>query len=413
MAIAAPSGAWLLVECGVSAPVALPVPRQACIGLARAVLFSGVAVGAGSTAGAEQGVAEKMLLLTDGDPAVAAWLACAETGGRQDGRLVQLMAETLVVADDLQAGRAVAARFLDPDGWRRSCEAGARPRAGEWPQRVAAAAGGVEGPGQAAAVEPADEALLLREAVRAAVALTLGDARFEAAVADSRLAAMRELAYGAGHEINNPLANIATRAQSLLLEEHDAERRRKLSTIVDQAFRARDMIGGLMLFARPPKPRADDLDVGAVVTAVLESAQPLAASRSACLDFSPSPRPIVVRVDRAQVEEALRAVVTNALEAVAPGGRVVLAVGGTDADGAVDDMSMPTCDIVVSDDGHGMDEETLRRAFDPFFSGREAGRGAGLGLSKAWRLIGVNGGRVAIDSRIGHGTRVTVTLPRR
>jgi signal transduction histidine kinase len=58
-----------------------------------------------------------------------------------------------------------------------------------------------------------------------------------------------------------------------------------------------------------------------------------------------------------------------------------------------------------------MDGETMRRAFDPFFSGREAGRGAGLGLSKAWRLIEANGGDVVLESRPGQGTQVTVTLP--
>ena len=66
--------------------------------------------------------------------------------------------------------------------------------------------------------------------------------------------AIRELAYGAGHEINNPLANIAARAQALLYDEHEPERQRRLAIIVDQAFRARDMIGGLMIFARPPQP---------------------------------------------------------------------------------------------------------------------------------------------------------------
>jgi signal transduction histidine kinase len=58
-----------------------------------------------------------------------------------------------------------------------------------------------------------------------------------------------------------------------------------------------------------------------------------------------------------------------------------------------------------------MDAATLRRAFDPFFSGREAGRGIGLGLPKAWRLIELNGGTVAVDSRPGGGTRVTVAVP--
>lgn len=68
--------------------------------------------------------------------------------------------------------------------------------------------------------------------------LTKLQLHFEQAVADARMESMRELAYGAGHEINNPLANIAARAQSLLIGEVDGERRKRLATVVDQAFRA-------------------------------------------------------------------------------------------------------------------------------------------------------------------------------
>ena len=67
--------------------------------------------------------------------------------------------------------------------------------------------------------------------------------------------------------------------------------------------------------------------------------------------------------------------------------------------------------VVISDDGRGMDADTARRAFDPFFSGREAGRGIGLGLPKALRLVESSGGSVSVDSRQGRGTRVTVALP--
>ena len=92
----------------------------------------------------------------------------------------------------------------------------------------------------------------------------------------------------------------------------------------------------------------------------------------------------------------------NAVEAVDDGGHVT--VSGRDAGSMTE--------IEVSDDGRGMDATTLRRAFDPFFSGREAGRGIGLGLPKAWRLVELNGGTVAVDSRPAGGTRVTVSLPR-
>ncbi len=76
---------------------------------------------------------------------------------------------------------------------------------------------------------------------------------FERRLEEEKLAALVELAYGASHEINNPLANIATRAQVLLREEPHPERRRMLSAIHAQAMRAHEMIADLMLFARPPR----------------------------------------------------------------------------------------------------------------------------------------------------------------
>jgi signal transduction histidine kinase len=229
----------------------------------------------------------------------------------------------------------------------------------------------------------------------------MNDPHFEAALAEARLEALREFAYGAGHEINNPLANIAARAQALLVDEQDPERRRRLSTIVDQAFRARDMIGGLMVFARPPRPQPAAVPLGDVVRSVLEPLRTSVAARGLRLEYAPPPMPLEVFVDVGQVAEALRAVVQNAVEAVDDGGHVT--VSGRAADGMAE--------IEVADDGRGMDAATLRRAFDPFFSGRDAGRGIGLGLPKAWRLLELNGGAAVVDARPGGGTRVTVSLP--
>lgn len=225
--------------------------------------------------------------------------------------------------------------------------------------------------------------------------------RFDAAVADARLEAVRSLAYGAGHEINNPLANIAARAQALLIDEKDPERRRKLSTIVDQAFRARDMIGGLMVFARPPRPRPTRSDLNEVVRGVVEASRAAAEPRGIRLDHTPSPAAIAVWIDVAQVADALRALMQNAIEAVADGGRVLIEAVAEGDGGRV----------TVADDGPGMPGDTARRAFDPFFSGRDAGRGIGLGLPKALRLIEVNGGTLTIQAAVGRGTVVAVSLP--
>lgn len=234
--------------------------------------------------------------------------------------------------------------------------------------------------------------------------------RFEQAVAEARLEAMRQLAYGAGHEINNPLANIATRAQSLLPGESDPERRRRLAAIIDQAFRARDMIGGLMIFARPPKPVVATVAIADVARKAVESIASLASAKGILVTLRLPEDAPQGRWDRSQLEEALRAILLNAVEAGGEGGTIEVDVEVDripDGSGRMIRMGR----IRMADDGPGMDRETLDRAFDPFFSGREAGRGIGIGLPKAWRLVEINGGRTIIDSRAGAGTTVSVLLP--
>ncbi len=254
-----------------------------------------------------------------------------------------------------------------------------------------------------AAVTPPDPAVLVEAIAIAREYLRLQE-EFDARIAEARLESLRELAYGAGHEINNPLANIAARAQALLPDEHDPERRRRLATIVDQAFRARDMIGGLMIFARPPRAQPVATTLDDIVRPAIESLHPQALARGIRLDYSPPPAPVAIRVDAIQVSEAVRMLLVNAFEAVDDGGRIRVEAALNDSDRGV---------ILIADDGHGMDAETASKACDPFFSGREAGRGIGLGLPKARRLVEASGGSLAIESRPGHGTQCFIALPAR
>jgi signal transduction histidine kinase len=109
--------------------------------------------------------------------------------------------------------------------------------------------------------------------------------------------------------------------------------------------------------------------------------------------------PLEAFIDAAHVSEALRLLITNAVEAAAG----VSVTCGHAATGG--------CLVTIDDDGPGMDAATLQRAFDPFSSGREAGRGIGLGLPKAWRLLETNGCRLDVGPRPGRGIRVSVWLP--
>ncbi len=218
----------------------------------------------------------------------------------------------------------------------------------------------------------------------------------------AKLDAMKELAYGASHEINNPLANIALRAQTLLKREDDPDKRKALEAMHRAAMRAHEMISDLMLFARPPQLVRAPVDVGAVVKEVAAELAPRAESGDTLLLVAGAPSPVVANVDAAQLAVAVRAVVENSLDALGQGGEVRIEVDNRHAEAV----------IRVIDNGPGVPAEVRPHVFDPFFSGREAGRGLGFGLSKCWRIVTDHGGAVRLDSEPGQGVTVTITLPK-
>ena len=254
------------------------------------------------------------------------------------------------------------------------------------------------------------------------------DTEFAAAVESAKLEALYNFAYGLSHEINNPLANITTRAQTLLVDEKNPERRRKLATIVQQAFRAHEMIADLMLFARPPAIRPEAVDLVALVDLVLGEMQEQAREQGTHLSRTGDVGPLAAHVDRTQIAVALKAIVQNALEAVREGGSVqVRAERGTgnaeqgiipsphfsksSSDSPHSPLRAANLLLTVTDTGPGISDHIRSHIFDPFFSGREAGRGLGLGLSKAWRIIDLHGGRLDVNSSMGQGATFTIALP--
>ena len=233
--------------------------------------------------------------------------------------------------------------------------------------------------------------------------LALLESEFGHAVETAKLEAMRQLAYGASHEINNPLANISARAQTLLQDERDPERRRRLAAINSQAFRAHEMIADMMLFARPPQPVPLDVQLPALADDVIRRlAEDAAAQKTELVRVGPD-EPLVTRVDPTQIRVALRALLTNSLESLGDGGRIEVSVGrGSEAG---------TAQIVVSDNGPGIRPEDRPHIFDPFYSGREAGRGLGFGLSKCWRIVTAHGGRIEVLDSSARGASFRITLP--
>ena len=227
----------------------------------------------------------------------------------------------------------------------------------------------------------------------------LAEARidFDHRLRDAKLAALAEFAAGASHEINNPLAVISGNAQWLRAREADPDKAQNLQTIVRQTRRIHDLLTGARQFSCPSHAKAGSHSL----VALLEKVRGDAAEAESRIDIHPD-ADSVVRADGEQIRAALGHLVRNALEAVGPDGRVTL--GSTIHDDRIE--------IHIDDGGPGPDENAIEHLFDPFFSGRSAGRGRGLGLSIAWALAKNNGGDVRWAGREPGRTRFTLTLPK-
>jgi len=216
---------------------------------------------------------------------------------------------------------------------------------------------------------------------------------------------MAEFAAGAGHEINNPLAIISGHAQLLLRQATHPEWQRMLATIVSQAQRAHEMIADARLFARPPKPVLASVNYFELLQTVMEEYAPQAAARKVRLELATCPDSLEIfqgQADRSQILTVLGAIVKNALEAVPENGVVSLAIRADTTD----------VEISIADNGPGISPEVRDHLFDPFYSGRQAGRGLGMGLSKAWRIVTLHGGTIDVQSKPGKETVFRIRLPR-
>jgi len=229
-------------------------------------------------------------------------------------------------------------------------------------------------------------------------------AEYDARLEREKLDAMKELAYGASHEINNPLANISARAQALLRDEQHPERRRALEAIRQQAVRAHEMISDLMLFARPPALDLQTVDLTELLRTVSESLSAECERRNVRLLLQLPDKAVIIRADAQQLSVAVAALCRNALEAIGASGTVEILLRDVA-------HSADTIAIEVTDTGTAMTAEVRRHLFDPFFSGREAGRGLGFGMSKCWRIVTDHGGTVGVHSEPAEGTAISLQLP--
>ena len=224
-----------------------------------------------------------------------------------------------------------------------------------------------------------------------------------------KMASLGKLSSVIAHELNNPLAGILTYARliqkRLSRGETDRERcevmEKEITLIADEARRCGDIVKNLLFFARGREGEYHQADLNDVIEKSIKLVQHKIDLYEINLEVHLPSDPLVATCDQNQIQQAVLAMIINAIEAMPDGGRLSISLTRED----------PKASIRISDTGVGISKEDQQRIFEPFFTTKEEGRGTGLGLSVAFGIIQSHAGKIAVNSTLGKGTTFEITLP--
>ncbi|HEX8735477.1 MAG TPA: ATP-binding protein, partial [Pyrinomonadaceae bacterium] len=225
-----------------------------------------------------------------------------------------------------------------------------------------------------------------------------------------KLAAVGRLASGVVHEINNPLATISACAEALETRVSEGifdvspeveDLREYLSLIRSEAFRCKTITNGLLDFSRARAGNRAPIDMGLTVksSARLIAHQKRGDNIEIKLELAENLP--TVNADEGQMQQAVIALSTNAIDAMPGGGTLTLRASSQNGRVVIE----------IQDTGHGIAPEDLPKVFEPFFTTKEIGKGTGLGLAVCYGIVTEHGGRLAVRSNVGVGTTFTIYLP--
>ena len=224
-------------------------------------------------------------------------------------------------------------------------------------------------------------------------------------IQSEKMASVGQLAAGVAHEINNPLGTILLYSHMILekLEQKDS-RREELDTIAKEATRCRDIVRGLLDFARQRKLQAENVDVNKILEEGLSLVAAQPAFQKVEIDKTLDPSLPATEGDPVQLKEVFLNILSNAGEAMPGGGRVTVV-------SRFREVGSHPIEIMIRDTGQGIPQENLNKLFMPFFTTKKIGQGTGLGLAIAYGIVKMHRGAIEVQSKVGEGTTFWVKLP--
>jgi PAS domain S-box-containing protein len=243
-------------------------------------------------------------------------------------------------------------------------------------------------------------------------------ARLEAQLQQAqKMESVGRLAGGVAHDFNNMLVVILGHTEMALEQVDPAQPlHADLEEIRKAAERSASLTRQLLAFARKQTIAPKVLDLNQTVEGMLTMLERL-IGEDVHLSWLPKADLWPVIVDRSQIDQLLTNLCVNARDAIADVGKITIETGNSAIDEAycADHAGFMAGEYVllaVTDDGCGMDKETLSHLFEPFFTTKEMGKGTGLGLATVYGIVKQNNGFINVYSEPGHGTRFTIHLPR-
>jgi CheY-like chemotaxis protein len=230
--------------------------------------------------------------------------------------------------------------------------------------------------------------------------------------------AVGQLTGGVAHDFNNLLTVIIGGLDTIrrAAPQDDARIRRAAEMARRGADRAASLTGRLLAFARRQPLNPTPVEINALVRDMTELLH-RTLGEAVELEGMLAPGLWLAEIDQNQLESALLNLAVNARDAMPDGGRLTLATANAQLDpshAAADSEVVPGdyVMVAVSDTGVGMSKEAVARAFEPFYTTKEVGRGTGLGLSMVYGFVKQSGGHATIQSEPGAGTIVSLYFPR-
>lgn len=216
-----------------------------------------------------------------------------------------------------------------------------------------------------------------------------------------KLAAIGELSTYIAHEIRNPLFAIGGFANSLLRSQELTENsREKVRIILEESRRLDKILKNIINFARPTSSELAEVDTNLIVAETVQVLGIGSQKRGVSVDMRLGEEVPNIRADAELLKQCLINLIRNALEAMPDGGRLTVSTA----------MQRRQVLITIEDTGHGIPVEIQDKIFNPFFTTKQTGSGAGLGLAMTKKIISDLGGDLRLSSRPGQGTQVVLLL---